>query len=186
MSLSPQLLPLPETFVPAGDHIERVIETHLCIYMYFLNYVSIFVLYFCVPFTWGSYFACLSYLKHCFWSLYKTYCSSIIPIVLYLTYFTVLDIVSLLCIAPFSHDFTMPICKQSSEKHDSEDTSSYSKPKLSKPRSILPVMGSSAEVQMASRIRRYASCTVSTSHSWTCGERRMWACASERQIINSS
>ncbi len=44
-----------------------------------------------------SSFARLSYLKHLFRSLIKQYYSSIIRIVLYLTYFTVPDIVLLLC-----------------------------------------------------------------------------------------
>jgi hypothetical protein len=52
------------------------------------------------PLCMGFFFARLSYLKHLFQSLNKTYYSSIIPIVLYLTYFTVPDIVSLLCVAP--------------------------------------------------------------------------------------
>ena len=62
--------------------------------------VSIFVLRFRIPFAWGFFFVRLSHLKHLFGHFIKTYYSSIIPIALYLTYFTVLDIVSLLCVAP--------------------------------------------------------------------------------------
>ena len=87
-----QMMVLPPDRTPEthGRILENfIIETHSA--STFLAYLSIFMLCFPVDaLCMGSFFACL----HLFGHLIKTYYSSIIPIVLYLTYFTVPDIVS--------------------------------------------------------------------------------------------
>ena len=60
----------------------------------------------------------VSLLLSYFGRLSKHYYPSIISIVLYLTYFTVRDIVSSLCVAPFIDDFT-PICSYAPRYIDS-------------------------------------------------------------------